>query len=142
MQVRLFPTPAQEAALVDTLNLCNRAANEVSRIAWDTKTFRNYDLRRHTYIWCKNMGLSAQPAQHVIKKVTDAYTTVRAQVRANLRKPLDKPIRFRKDSAPRRGRAGPRRPGLHLSGAFSPRAHGQTEPAGPGNLLLYVVRLR
>lgn len=68
MQVRLFPTPAQEAALADTLRLCNETANLVSRIAWETKTFRNYDLRAHTYGELKNMGLSAQPAQHVIKK--------------------------------------------------------------------------
>jgi hypothetical protein len=68
VHVRLFPTPAQEAALADTLRLCNEAANLVSRIAWETKTFRNYDLRAHTYGELKNMGLSAQPAQHVIKK--------------------------------------------------------------------------
>lgn len=99
VQVRLFPTTAQEAALADTLALCNRAANVVSRTAWDTTTFRNYDLRRHTYSDLKDMGLSAQPAQHVIKKVADAYTTVRAQVKAKLRKPLDKPIGFRRDAA-------------------------------------------
>ncbi|MET8047727.1 hypothetical protein ABZU75_08980 [Streptosporangium sp. NPDC005286] len=49
VQVRLFPTPAQEAALADTLRLCNEAANLVSGIAWETKTFRNYDLRVHSY---------------------------------------------------------------------------------------------
>ncbi|WP_240506620.1 RNA-guided endonuclease InsQ/TnpB family protein [Thermoactinospora rubra] len=38
-------------------------------------------------------------AQHVIKKVADAYTTVRAQVKAKLRDPLTKPIGFRKDAA-------------------------------------------
>ncbi|MEU3165433.1 transposase [Streptosporangium sp. NPDC006930] len=99
VQVRLFPTPAQEAALADTLRLCNDAANLVSGIAWQTKTFRNYDLRRHTYGQLKDMGLSAQPAQHVIKKVSDAYTTVKAQVKAGLRKPLDRPIAFRPDAA-------------------------------------------
>ncbi|GAA3426889.1 RNA-guided endonuclease TnpB family protein [Streptosporangium nondiastaticum] len=99
MQVRLFPTPAQEAALADTLLLCNEAAGLVSGIAWETKTFRNYDLRRHTYGRLKAMGLSAQPAQHVIKKVADAYTTVKAQARAKLRKPLTEPIAFRTDAA-------------------------------------------
>jgi putative transposase len=99
VQVRLFPTPAQQAALADTLALCNQAANLVSRTAWETTTFRNYDLRKHTYGLLKDMGLSAQPAQHVIKKVADAYTTVRAQVKANLRKPLTKPIAFRADAA-------------------------------------------
>jgi IS605 OrfB family transposase len=99
VQVRLFPTPAQEAALTDTLRLCNEAANLVSQVAWDTKTFRNYDLRVHTYGELKNMGLSAQPAQHVIKKVADAYTTVKAHVKAKLRKPLNDPITFRPDAA-------------------------------------------
>ncbi|WP_214107101.1 RNA-guided endonuclease InsQ/TnpB family protein [Acrocarpospora catenulata] len=99
VQVRLFPTPAEEAALADTLRLCNEAANLVSRAAWDMKTFRNYDLRRHTYTRLKDMGLSAQPAQHVIKKVADAYTTVKAQVKATMRKPLTKPIGFRPDAA-------------------------------------------
>ncbi|GAA4565062.1 RNA-guided endonuclease InsQ/TnpB family protein [Planotetraspora kaengkrachanensis] len=99
VRVRLFPTPAQEAALADTLRLCNEAANLVSQVAWDTKTFRNYDLRPHTYGELKNMGLSAQPAQHVIKKVTDAYTTVTAHVKAKLRKPLTDPIKFRPDAA-------------------------------------------
>ncbi|WP_308163868.1 RNA-guided endonuclease InsQ/TnpB family protein [Nonomuraea sediminis] len=99
VQVRLFPTPAQEAALADTLRLCNEAANVVSRIAWEINTFRNYDLRRHTYSALKEMGLSAQPAQHVIKKVADAYTTVRAQVKAKLREALMRPIGFRCDAA-------------------------------------------
>ncbi|MFC4894055.1 RNA-guided endonuclease InsQ/TnpB family protein [Streptosporangium amethystogenes subsp. fukuiense] len=99
VQVRLFPTPAQEAALADTLRLCNEAANLVSRVAWERKVFRNYDLRVHSYGELKAMGLSAQPAQHVIKKVSDAYTTVKAQVSAELRKPLAKPIAFRPDAA-------------------------------------------
>ncbi|MCT9933537.1 hypothetical protein N5079_25310 [Planotetraspora sp. A-T 1434] len=45
VQVRLFPTPAQEAALADTLRLCNEAANLVSQIAWDSTVFRNYANR-------------------------------------------------------------------------------------------------
>ncbi|MEU0481936.1 hypothetical protein ABZ260_22460 [Streptosporangium sp. NPDC006013] len=91
-QVRLFPAPAQEAAPADTLRLCNEAADLVSRVAWETKVFRNHDLRVHSYGEPKNTGLSAQPAQHVIKKVSDAYTTAKAQVKARLRKPLTKPI--------------------------------------------------
>ncbi|MFF3441673.1 RNA-guided endonuclease InsQ/TnpB family protein [Streptosporangium sp. NPDC002721] len=99
VQVRLFPTPVQEAALADTLRLCNDAAALVSGVAWQMKVFRNYDLRAHSYGELKGMGLSAQPAQHVIKKVADAYTTVRAQVRGKLRPPLAKPIAFRPDAA-------------------------------------------
>jgi putative transposase len=43
--------------------------------------------------------LSAQPAQHVIKKVADAYRTVKAQVRDGLRGPLTGPVAFRADAA-------------------------------------------
>ena len=71
--------------------------------------FRNYDLRKHTYAQIKDgYGLAAQAAQHVIKKVADAYTTLQANIRAgNLGKPgsarreraESKPIVFRPDAA-------------------------------------------
>jgi hypothetical protein len=35
--VRLFPDAAQEAALRDTLALCNRAANRVSAVAYSQR---------------------------------------------------------------------------------------------------------
>jgi putative transposase len=72
-QIKLLPTTEQAQALASTLEACNRAANWVSKVAWDQKVFRNYDLRSRTYGQVKaEFGLSAQPAQHVIKKVADA----------------------------------------------------------------------
>lgn len=41
-----------------------------------------YELRKHTYAELKARGLGAQAAQHVIKKVRDAYTTLKANIRA------------------------------------------------------------
>jgi IS605 OrfB family transposase len=69
---------------------------------------REYELRKHTYPRLKAEGLGAQAAQHTIKKVRDAYTTLRANIRAgNLgkrqskrrRKAESKPITFRPDAA-------------------------------------------
>jgi putative transposase len=109
VQVKLLPTPEQAAALAATLRAVNRAANEVSRLAFQRKIFRGYDLRKITYGWVKNdFKLSAQTAQLAIKKVVDAYTTLRANIRAgNLGdkdskrqvKAESKPIAFRLDAA-------------------------------------------
>ncbi|MCA2188730.1 transposase, partial [Nonomuraea cavernae] len=82
VQVKLLPTPEQAAALEATLRAVNDAATWVSQLAHDRRVFRNYDLRRHVYGQVKDRyGLAAQAAQHVIKKVADAYTTLHAHVR-------------------------------------------------------------
>jgi putative transposase len=73
VQIRLLPDTAQQAALRATIELANQAANLVSETAWERGVSRNWDLRRITYGQVREMGLSAQPAQHVIKKVTDTY---------------------------------------------------------------------
>ncbi|MEV4550129.1 hypothetical protein ACI2LC_03310 [Nonomuraea wenchangensis] len=76
VQVKLLPTPEQAAALEATLRAANKAAGLVSRIAFQKGCFRNFDLRKHTYEQIKAIfGLAAQAAQHVIKKVCDAYRT-------------------------------------------------------------------
>ncbi len=92
VQVRLLPDPAQEAALRATLDLANQAANLVSEVAWQRGVFRNFDLRKITYGRVRAKGLSAQPAQHVIKKVADAYTLDRRTkrtFRADAAQPYD-----------------------------------------------------
>ncbi|WP_204289687.1 RNA-guided endonuclease InsQ/TnpB family protein, partial [Microbispora amethystogenes] len=109
VQVKLLPTPEQAAALEATLHAANRAADLVSRIAFTQRCFRNYDLRKHTYDRIKaEFGLAAQAAQHVIKKVADAYTTLHANIRngnlgpqgsARRARVTSKPITFRADAA-------------------------------------------
>lgn len=80
--VKLLLTAEQTQALAATLAACNRAATWVSTVAWDEQVFRNYDLRGRTYGQVKTeFGLSAQPAQHVIKKVADAYRNDRQKRR-------------------------------------------------------------
>ncbi|MFE7157022.1 RNA-guided endonuclease InsQ/TnpB family protein [Streptomyces sp. NPDC057636] len=108
VQVKLIPEAEQAAALSATLTACNDAANWVSVVAFEHGVPREYELRKHTYAQLKARGLGAQAAQHVIKKVRDSYTTLKANVRAgNLgkegtkrrRKAESKPISFRPDAA-------------------------------------------
>ncbi|MFE1318502.1 RNA-guided endonuclease InsQ/TnpB family protein [Kitasatospora phosalacinea] len=99
-QVKLLPTPGQATALEQTLRAVNEAANRVSVVAFERGVPREYELRRHTYTELKSRGLGAQAAQHVIKKVRDAYTALRANARAgNLGRPGSK-RRTRAESKP------------------------------------------
>ena len=106
--VRLYPDAAQEAALRVTLDLCNEAANFASSEAYRRRVFAKQTLQRLTYGRLKDMGLSAQPAIQVARKVAGAYATLKANIRAgNLGEPgskrrvaaESKPIRFRRDAA-------------------------------------------
>jgi IS605 OrfB family transposase len=89
VQVKLLPTPEQAAALKATLHAANRAANLVAAFAFRQRCFRNFDLRTYTYDQIKaEFALAAQAAQHVIKKVCDAYRTLHANLAAgNLGQP-------------------------------------------------------
>ncbi|WP_280858424.1 MULTISPECIES: transposase [unclassified Streptomyces] len=109
VQVRLLPTPEQAAALEATLHACNESATWVSEVAFARGEFKNFTLRRHTYDTVKSRwGLGAQAAQHVIKKTCDAYTTLKANLKAgNLGRPgsrryrraAEKPVVFRPQGA-------------------------------------------
>ncbi|MFB6675097.1 RNA-guided endonuclease InsQ/TnpB family protein [Streptomyces sp. NPDC056390] len=107
-QVKLVPDAVQVSVLERTLRTVNDAANWVSKVAFEHGVPREYELRKHTYAELKARGLGAQAAQHVIKKVRDSYTTLRANIRAgNLgkegskrrRKAQSKPITFRPRAA-------------------------------------------
>ncbi|MGO1022184.1 RNA-guided endonuclease InsQ/TnpB family protein [Streptomyces rubiginosohelvolus] len=107
-QVKLIPKADQAAALRSTLRTVNEAANWVSGVAFERGVPREYELRKHTYAELKAQGLGAQAAQHVIKKTRDAYTTLKANIKAgNLGKPASKrrrkaeskPIVFRPEAA-------------------------------------------
>ncbi|MFD8994132.1 RNA-guided endonuclease InsQ/TnpB family protein [Streptomyces abikoensis] len=107
-QVKLLPEADQAAALRSTLRTVNEAACWVSGVAFERGVPREYELRKHTYDELKARGLGAQAAQHVIKKTRDAYTTLKANIRAgNLGKPgsrrrvkaESKPLAFRSEAA-------------------------------------------
>ncbi|MCD9142429.1 RNA-guided endonuclease InsQ/TnpB family protein [Streptomyces albireticuli] len=108
VQVKLMPDAVQATALGATLHAVNEAANWVSAVAYEHGVPREYELREHTYAELKVRGLGAQAAQHTIKKVRDAYTTLKADTRAgNLGKrgskrrikAESKPVTFRPNAA-------------------------------------------
>jgi IS605 OrfB family transposase len=107
VRIKLLPSEDQAAALAETLVLTNIAANAVSEFSFE-QSLRGRPLRSAVYYSVKALGLSAQPAQHAIKKVDDAYTTLCANLRAGnygkrgskRREAVEsKPLRFRIDAA-------------------------------------------
>ncbi|CDR05178.1 RNA-guided endonuclease InsQ/TnpB family protein [Streptomyces iranensis] len=83
VQVKLLPTPVQAAALEATLRACNRAVDQASRVAYETGVTSRNDLQKAVYTDLKaQYALSAQPVVRVVKKVVDAYTTLRANLKA------------------------------------------------------------
>ncbi|MFJ9543257.1 RNA-guided endonuclease InsQ/TnpB family protein [Streptomyces sp. NPDC101225] len=107
-QVKLMPEAEQAAALSATLRTVNDLACWVSEVVFAHGVPREYELRKHTYPRLTAEGLGAQAAQNTIKKVRDAYTTLKANIRAgNLgkegskrrRKAQSKPITFRPEAA-------------------------------------------
>ncbi len=108
VQVKLLPDDAAEAALRETLKLCNQAACHASRRAFATGVKGKTALQRLVYGEVKAMGLSAQPAIHCIRKAAEAYATLTQNVRAGNYGPVGSrrriqaegaPVRFRKDAA-------------------------------------------
>ncbi len=109
VRVKLEPSPCQADALAATLRACNRAANHISRVAFEKKETRRNGLQPLVYRHVKDeYGLGAQAAVRSVKKVCDAYATLRANLRAgNLgpkgskrrNKAESKPIGFRDDAA-------------------------------------------
>ncbi|MFI0978802.1 RNA-guided endonuclease InsQ/TnpB family protein [Streptomyces sp. NPDC021093] len=106
--MKLLPTPAQALALEATLRACNEAAIWLAAQAFECKVTSRAGLQVLAYVELKARGLSAQPALHVLRKVADAYTTLRANVKAgNLGKPgskrrakaTGKPVTFRAGAA-------------------------------------------
>ena len=73
-QVKLLSSKAQHKALLSTLEKVNDAANYISDHAWETRTFRQYDLHHLLYYDLRQrFGLTAQIVVRVLAKVADAY---------------------------------------------------------------------
>ncbi|MET8115425.1 RNA-guided endonuclease InsQ/TnpB family protein [Streptomyces prasinus] len=109
VQVKLLPSSEQAAALEATLRACNRAADHVSRVAYESGTRDRNGLQKLVYADIKAaFGLSAQPAVRVVKKVVDAYSTLAASLKAGrlgrpsskrFRRAVGSPVGFRPDAA-------------------------------------------
>lgn len=81
-QVKLLPTPEQADALKQTIEQANAACQFVSNYAWESKTFRQYDLHHVCYKDIREkFDLSAQVAVRAIAKVADAYKLDRERKR-------------------------------------------------------------
>jgi len=75
INLKLQPSPAQQATLLQTLERANTACDAISATAWQTQTFGQYALHKATYYAIKTrFGLSAQMTVRCIAKVADAYT--------------------------------------------------------------------
>src|SRR4051812_36132116 len=73
-QIKLQPSPQQAAALLDTLQRANAAANFISQLAWDNKTFHKFKLQKLVYAPTREQfGLSAQIVMCLMAKVAHAY---------------------------------------------------------------------
>lgn len=109
-QVKLMPDAVQAPAFERTLPAINDAANWVSVVSFEHFGLKGSvrELRKLCYGELKACGFGAQAAQHIIKRVADSYTALRANIRAgNLgpenskrrRKAESKPITFRPHAA-------------------------------------------
>lgn len=82
-QVQLLPTSEQADALRRTLERANAACDAISEQAWNTHTFRQFDLHHLCYYTIKDtFNLSAQMTVRCIAKVADAYKLHRAVKRS------------------------------------------------------------
>ena len=73
-QLKLPTNPEQADALRQTLEAANAACDYMSECAWETKTFRQFDLHKLCYRTArKRFGLASQVVVRCISKVADAY---------------------------------------------------------------------
>jgi putative transposase len=72
--LKLKPNTAQQSALRETLERCNEACDWISQRAWETKTFKQFNLHKLVYAEARErFGLSAQVTVRCIAKVADSY---------------------------------------------------------------------
>lgn len=109
-QVKLLPASAHDAdALAATLRACNRAANAASEVAFAKDLKRRNVLQDAVYHRIKaDFDLGAQAAVRTVKKVCDAYATLKGNLKAGNYGPEgskrrtkveSRPIGFRETSA-------------------------------------------
>ena len=108
IKLRVLPTTDQAAALGETLHACNAAATWLSHQMHTARVYRKIDVQHRWYAELREQfGLASQPTIRVIGRVADAYTTLRANLRAGNYGPpgsdrrravQDSPIAFRPDA--------------------------------------------
>ncbi len=74
VQVKLKTDISQKTALLETMHVCNAAADTASKTAFETQTFRQFDLHKLAYHPLKmDTGLHANHVVRAIAKVAQAY---------------------------------------------------------------------
>ena len=109
VQVKLLPTPEQAAALEATLRACNTAASDVAAVARETDaTATTTCAGTSTRDQGPTTGWARRPPSTSSRRSADAYTTLKANLRAgNYGKPGSKrrrkvetnPVAFRWNAA-------------------------------------------
>lgn len=102
VQVKLIPDAVQAPAVERTLHAANEAANWVSSVSFERFGLKGSvrELRKLCYGELKARGFGAQAAQHVIKRVADAYTTLRASIEAGSLGPEHSKRRLKAEAKP------------------------------------------
>ena len=73
-KVKLQPTDAQADSLKRTLETANAACDQISQVAWDSRTFGKFKIQKLVYGDIKaSFDLSAQLVIRCIAKVADSY---------------------------------------------------------------------
>lgn len=73
-QIKLLPSSEQADVLLRTMETANAACNAISEVAWESKSFRQYDLHHACYHDIRDrFALSAQVVVRCLGKVADAY---------------------------------------------------------------------
>jgi putative transposase len=73
-QIQLQPTPEQHLLLMEIMEVCNSACNEISEIAWENKIFNRIRLHHEVYYKIRTKyNLSAEATMLCITKVSDSY---------------------------------------------------------------------
>ena len=81
VRVKLRTNDVTASALADTMAKFNAACNALSQRAWDTQTFRAFDLHKIAYHQTRaDFGLPSQLTVRAIAKVCDTYKTDRSQL--------------------------------------------------------------
>lgn len=74
VNLKLQPTKEQARILRETLELTNEACNVISKKAWASHVFKQFNLHKFTYRMIRDsFNLSAQMVVRCIAKVADAY---------------------------------------------------------------------
>ena len=82
VQLKLLPSAEQAKALRATLEMANKAAGMVSRLAWESKEFNRFGLQKAHYRTLRDeFPLSAQVVVRLLAKVADAYKLDRKVMR-------------------------------------------------------------